>query len=89
MKYHELTDFEKTLYLKEEIKALHKIIEIKNKSILALSEQLRLPFTAKYLEIEKDLNCKDNVRVQTIKALENRLSVFKKKYNTLLATLKQ
>ena len=89
MKYHELTDFERVLFLKEEVKALKKIIEVKNKSIVVLIEQLRLPHTDRYIELESDLNCKDNARVKTIKALENRLSEFKKKYNSLLAALKQ
>jgi len=89
MKLQFKTYFEQLLFEREHNKALKKIIEIKNRQIVALSDELKLVFDK---SIEEDdevvVNLKDLKIVQRIKELENRLKYFKKRYNQLLYNFK-
>ena len=84
------TDFELLIIERHHTKSLKKIIEIKNKQIAALSDELKLVFD-KSIEDCDDyvvINIKDEKRVARIKELENRLVYFKKRYNQLLYNFK-
>jgi len=78
MKLKFKTDFEKLLFEREHSKALKKIVQIKNRQIKALSEELKLVYYPSVdQETEIVINLKDSKRVQRIKELENRLKYFK------------
>lgn len=90
MKLQFKTDFEQLLFERNHNKYLKKIIEIKNKQIAALCDELKLVCdTSIEDEPEVVINLKDSKRVQRIKELENRLKYFKKRYNQLLYNIKK
>lgn len=83
MEHRNKTDFELLLFERLHVKALLKIIDIKNKKIDDLASQLE--FKVEFgPEPTIDNSLKETNRMKYISSLEARLKYFKERYNKML-----